>query len=524
MKTIEISASTQIRELSDFQRVYNCEDYCFIVDPDHPNLCSLNGSIYSKDMQTLYVVAPCCRDLYVMPSSVVIINSGAAKHLIKKVIPSNNLQTMAGDSFLSEQILDLSETKLNYLSFVPLDFIDNAIRGLIKLPKGFIKTSSVGSFEVTKHEIIRHESAPHKTLIGLIDLDENMKKKYFVSNKVNKIRFNYSCGVQELVLSETVMEICSETIIENRNIRYSVDKKNPLFFCYDSCLYQKNAEYYAFHKDGDCYSLMAAPSSIRKLHILENTTNIGDHACSNTCFDEITFPTTLERIGWGSFRNCIFPAELDLRHTSVKEIECHAFECIKTSKIYLPESEINIGAGVFMMSSFDNINLQDTKICELPSMVFKNAHFKTITLPATVLQCGSNAFGSATADMVDMSQTKISSISLNCFKESKILRIKLPKNIAMIYGQAFEDATVQEIVLEYNKRTNLSIMDNAFSKSKIQIFKASDAESVNIYTKAFLGCSELKEFSVPEQCCAKQSSFYKCSRNIKAMAAKFNHF
>lgn len=509
MQVIEISAKTKPLQLSSIRSRASNNSY-FVVDADHPTLCSVNGCVYSKDMTILYAIAPCLKDIYIMPHSVIRVVSNVTSNIISKIVVSPNLQTISGISFLKEQILDLSGTCLNSCSDSITILIDNAIHKYITLPETVLNNcfgSSNSNYKITKHAIMSYIRGERDyNLVGTINLDEETKKNYIVPEEVTKIAL-LCCPVEpiENIHLGSNTSVFGQTFLKSNMIQRIIPSENhPELFCYENCLYRKI-------QDG--FSLVWVPKDTTQLHILEGTTTIERYAGCNLQLNEIVFPTSLNIIEDGAFENCQISNNLDLQNTSVQKIGGYAFKELKAFDIRLPKCCAYLGRYCFYNASFNNINLQDTTLTSLCDYVFAFVKCNKIQTPSTVNHCWTHIFCNASIKEVDMSQVQLSSLRESFFEASEIEIIKLPKNIRHVLSYAFRSTTTKSITFNNDKGMTLTIHREAFCDSKISVIKAPTANSA--LERAFAGCTELTDLILSEHCTFKPSALNKCPKAIK---------
>lgn len=482
-------------------------DSFFVVDPDHADLCSVNGSVYSKDMTILYAIAPCLTDYYLMPSSVVEVAQYVVFHQIKQVVVSPNLQKMSGLSFLKGQQLDLRDTKFDYCTNSMTTLVDEAVCGNIHLPERKIRCQK-HSYVISKYAITKSsDDYDGTTLVAVINLDHDSRKNYIVPRGVEKIFLNDIpvTFIENVYLPPETMKI-GGCILETDMIGcFVADKDHPIFFNYENCLYAKN--------DDGGYSLIWTPKKMKSLHILEGTTIIKRSACFKMQAEEIIFPESLQTIEQYAFFKCSLSSDLDLRKTKVKDIGRGTFEGLQANNVYLPQCCTKLSDDCMSRAKFHSINLQDTAIEHIGHFAFFYTAFEKIQLPATTTTCLSSAFQSVKAQEVDLSHTSIVCLQTSLFKDSDIQSIKLPKNIINILPNAFGCSKTKSIKLENDEDVKVMICSEAFYNSDIQEFEAPTANIIQ--ERAFAGCTKLQRLVLANECIAKPSAFNKCPKAIK---------
>lgn len=508
MDIIKVSVDDTLREI--YKRMpHEPADCYFAVDPNHPELCSVNGDIYSKDMTTLRLIAPChYKKSYTMLPIVKEVSVGTAFGFFENIVLSSNLEKISLWSFEYRQKLDLRKTKIRYIDDMPETIIQHIMGGILRLPSGTISTRTI-DLNINEHELIKRDPTTLEViLIALVDFNA---KEYSVSENVDTVQIDNIQDLHNLKtihLSSSVKNLDSMMFHSRKDIKFTVDKNNPFLFFYEGCLYQRM-------DDGNAYTLLWIPQDATKIHILEGTKVIGNFAGCNIKFEEITFPKSLQKIKISAFRNSSMP-EINLFHTQTEAILEHAFDGVKTKKIYLSPKTMHIKDYAFASSVFEDINIQDTKIQNLSQYAFSHAMFGKMILPPTLQCCCHHAFYKVIAEEVDCSQTKCEDISGGTFADSTIPVIKLPTDLKYIGSNAFCKSAVQELVVE--SKYPLYIYAEAFANSKIRKFKALSVTEIR--ERAFYGCECLEELILPEECNICSSAVFKCSKTIKAIVQK----
>lgn len=476
----------------------------FEVDANHPTLCSFNGSIYSKDMKTLYMIAPMHEDkTYVMPPTVVEVKNKVAMNNIKNLMVSPNLTAIAGDSFWTSQSIDFRNTKLSICHGSASNLVSGAAKRIVLLPVGRIDTDH-GTYYVTEHEIILDDMIS-KRLAAIVSPD----KKYVIPDGVTHLNgTKISENIEEIHVSASVKSIDYSIFNQSHIRKMTVDKNNEVFFEYQGCLYERNTT---------GYTLLFASRDITILHILEQTTTISSFACKKLKLEEVSFPDSLTTIKAFGFSNCEAP-KIDLSNTNCTIINPQAFSQLKTSEIFMTtKHSVIIMQNAFEYAQFDVMYADNVQSVYYDA--FLKSKFKKLKFSFALNDMQDGVFQNATAEEVDLSETQLRTISRIMFQGSHIPIIKLPDSIDSIGMEAFEDSDVQEIVIPNEEKHFIRVAHDAFANSQIRVF---DAPRVcYLAERAFYNCTQLRSFNIHEKCNVKSSAFQKCSKKIREQAKKF---
>ena len=236
----------------------------------------------------------------------------------------------------------------------------------------------------------------------------------------------------------------------------------------------KKLEDVGFMNDSQLFGPFANCKSLNKILFEEGISEIPDYLFRNcTGLEEITIPSTIQKLGWNSFAECTKLKEVNIPD-SVTEIGPYAFlGCSSMESIIIPDSVQKLGFSAFCRCS----SLKDVKLSNnlerLNSSTFSNCtELEEIIIPNAVNSIGSDCF-------------------YNCISLTKL---SIPKNVNTIYDSAFSHC---EALTELHIAEGVSeIYYNAFEYCiSLQSVTLPDSmQSIGSY--AFRYCDALSEVNL----------------------------
>ena len=214
----------------------------------------------------------------------------------------------------------------------------------------------------------------------------------------------------------------------------------------------------------------------------------------NNIGEGFTIPNGVETIGCGAFAYSNFTGSITLCET-LKIIDERVFEnCSIKEPLIIPESVVKIGYAAFNFLTAPEIILPPA-INVLPRCCFENSQISKLILPEHLKIISASAFSQISADELSI-PSSVLYCEENAFKKSKInnlsysgkpiLGISFPSYI--FYGAVINN-------LSFTEGTAI-IGDNTFNEAKI--YRVSLDGISTICDRAFYGCSDITELTIPE--------------------------
>lgn len=382
-------------------------------------------------------------------------------------------------------------------------------------------------------EIVKYDVNKQKSRVQVPDRIDNIPvtvigEKAFMEEDeiIAKRRKNRS--IQEVVLPETVVALKAHAFdgcTRLKKIQYSGNLKILEEGVFNDCRKLENFSLPEELKEIPaslfryCYNLkeISIPKSVvvigdyafdcteikeAELEDLE-LKRIGDYAFARCNLTKITLPDSLEEIGAGAFENCRKLKKVKFgANSQLKVLGDDAFlRCKKLSNITIPEGVQKIGMSAFMHC----VSLKKIKI---PQMLQEIGHsvflgcrkLEEFTIPAGWTSIPAGMFGSC----------------------KNLKEITIPKGITRIQGSAFNESGLQKI--RFEKGSGLKEIDyRAFYRCKLasvtlpdslefigreafheclqlkNVMFGGNSQLKEIDRYAFFKCRKIKEFTIPER-------------------------
>ena len=469
----------------------------FIVDKRNSEMTSINGSVYSKDMKTLILLSNIHEEIpYYMPDGIENISCDILS-TIQWMHFSTNLTTVQGIFYHERRgVIDLRQTKCHCVN----GLVDGDLFDCVRFPTGIIKTID-SIIQITENEAIESRIADESTIIAIFDADQKYTAPSGPSllNPLNKF-LNFDGAplhFETIRLSETIDDIAPRVIQDNITDRFEVSPDNPVFMLHEGCLYKQTDEgIFLYH----------VPKDVTRLHILEGTTTIIQHAAQDLYLKEVVFPKTLKRIGSRAFLNCTFENDIEVYTDYVEKDafgECHG------QNIVFHGLDCT-AASIFTNSTFKTIDMSNTNLVANLDRdhryTFSSATIENVIFPKNITTIGMGEFQRARINKLDLSNTQIERISHQAFKECKIKEIIFPRTVTSIHLEAFAQTELTELILETDD--DVCIFDYAFEKCHLKKVVIPKAHYLGV--KAFYNNPDLAVIQLPESVQIQPSTFYKC--------------
>ena len=124
----------------------------------------------------------------------------------------------------------------------------------------------------------------------------------------------------------------------------------------------------------------------------EGLKELGDYALSLLSIESITIPSTVEKIGRGTFTSCKKLKSVTFNEGALKEIGSVAFNNTGIEMITIPKTVRKIGDSIFSgCKNLKKVTLNEG-LQEIGDQAFVNSSIESITIPSTVEKIGNIAF------------------------------------------------------------------------------------------------------------------------------------
>ena len=211
--------------------------------------------------------------------------------------------------------------------------------------------------------------------------------------------------------------------------------------------------------------LLGCPN-IREFRIPEGVVAFGSYPAF-MCPEKVTLPGSVKYLTYGAFEGCTTLEELQLPE-GLESIEEAFVGCKNLKSLEIPATVKDFGYGTFMKSGIEEITLPDGMEKIQEKMFFQCRKLKNIRIPDSVRYIDENAF----------------------FGCTNLRRVVLPGNLMKICGYAF-----------------------AYCENLIQVqWNPAQESGYRFFSFSFLGCTKLKEFTIPENTVEIGNMFVGCKR------------
>lgn len=273
-------------------------------------------------------------------------------------------------------------------------------------------------------------------------------------------------------------------------------------------------------------------SSLKSVKMGSKVTTIGDYAFSDCrSLEKIEMPDTVTSIGKYSFANCAAATTIDIS-SNVETIADFAFyKCESVTALELPTTLKSIGKNSFAScKKLEEITIPDS-ITELPDYAFLECSaLGTVNLPDTITSIGAYVFGSTkiwndstglvyAGDWIVGVKEEMKTldgnggifvfdegtvgVSAEAFYEAEFSTLVLPNSFKYVGAKAFYGCPVITVCFgdEYIQEGEgvVTIGTRAFAYCKqLKTVLIYGNNLTNIYSYAFVGCTELEEIDLPD--------------------------
>ena len=519
----------------------------FIVDPDNPKYCSVDGILYNKSMTELLAIPfnNDCTDengVFTIPAPVQTVNSevfqsGASYpstliDKIKKFVLPATFKTLQTNMHLNCPNLQAYEVAEDNPTFYAKDGVlflkqSNTLKAY---PRG--KTDA--TYQVPAGVEAVASNAFYTSKFTELDLNE--------VTSLPKNAINSCSNLTTITIPAGLAELTEGAVYNCPNLaEYKVKDGNPNYSAFDGVLYTADGKtllFYPAAKTGDSYTFPTDPAVekiatsafsgakyIKNLVIPETVTSIGDKAFQNSSIVNITLPEgldkidnstfsgckkltsillpeSIESIGAGAFYNCESLTEIDIPD-AVTTISNTAFEtCYKLVSITIGKSVATIGKSAFLYcNSLANVVFEEkSSLTDLDDYQFQWCRsLKTITLPTSLKTMKGDCFSNCNAlkEIIVPDGSQLTTIGLFGANNLEKLTFAGSSKLTTIQTSAFENH--QKLTSLELPNTVTSIGKGAFKNCKNLesiTFVGGEAQITTIGEGAFAECG-LKSFDVP---------------------------
>lgn len=229
----------------------------------------------------------------------------------------------------------------------------------------------------------------------------------------------FNCGLQSIVLPESLSEIPDETFQSCDKLEYISIPESIVSIgeeAFDWC------------------------KSLKRIYIPESVTTVGERAFREcVSLQEINIPESITSLGRSSFERCE-SLESIIIPESISIISDYAFdECYSLKNVTLPESITSLGTQAFYGCAFESIEIPES-VTQIGAGTFAYCeNLKNLTIPESINQIGWMAFEGCIglkSISIPYGVTLIQSCLFN--KCSSLADIELPESITEIKGSAFQ--------------------------------------------------------------------------------------
>lgn len=212
-----------------------------------------------------------------------------------------------------------------------------------------------------------------------------------------------------------------------------------------------SGDYYILDKD----ILFHYAGKDSEIKFPEGITGVGNYAfCDNQGIEKLELPEGLTEIGKYSFSSCSkreseFAPRQEMEVTfpsTLKRIGDGAFNDNKISKVVLPASLESCGDGAFMGTAMEELVLPEGMKVIPESMAYGN-YLKKIVLPDSVEVIGEGAFSYNQLEEIQFGKN-VREIGKRAFSGNPLKQLTIPNTVTKIDDQAFDDIYGIDIVIQ----------------------------------------------------------------------------
>lgn len=245
-------------------------------------------------------------------------------------------------------------------------------------------------------------------------------------------------------------------------------------------------------------SSFTIPSTVTDSETEYTVTEIGDGVFQDMhTLETITFPSTLTKIGLYAFRNCNNLTSLDLSYTNVTIIETYSFQgCTNLSSVSFPSTLQYIGWSTFQNThltsvtfpsstqdispgAFQNnpyltsVDFSNLSITNIKQSCFYQCNLSSVTLPSSIETIESNAFSTNTNLTSLVLSANLKTIQSGAFYQCKIGSVTFPSTLETIQANAFNGNQLTSLVIPASVTSigDTAFANNSFSPTSSILFE-----------------------------------------------------
>jgi len=372
-------SSTQVKKLIlpyTLEELYYVESFCntleeIIVDENNESFTSVDGILYSKEMDTI-IKYPAGReqDSFTIDRSVIVIGQGAFSECSLKSIQMSDRVVYIGDTaFLrSEQLSEI-----------------NCVDGISHLPTHLVSIGDLAFYECGSLEQLEFPNG--LKMIGALSFYATGLKTVTLWGDLTMVGYGAFSNCKQL------------TAIDTEN--------NDRYVSIDGVLYEKGS---AESSTNNVLKIYPAASPKEILDIPYDVTGIESMAFSGCLYlEEVLMPDQMRAVGSMTFFGCTSLKSVVLG-PNVLTIDSGAFEdCVNLTKVEWCDNLIMIDTMAFSGTGFTELVIPDSVLI-LEEYAFSSCeNLKTVSIPESLQLLGTNAFlGCFSLETINISGTFVS--------------------------------------------------------------------------------------------------------------------
>ena len=196
--------------------------------------------------------------------------------------------------------------------------------------------------------------------------------------------------------------------------------------------------------------------SPNKIVIEDGITKVGAGSFAMVPFNELELPSTLKKIGAGSFMGGGMTYDLG-----------------NLTSVIIPDSVEEIGDGAFSDRPIKYAKLPKN-LKTISAALFQDTSLEEITIPSTVTSIGDGAFNHTNLTSISI-PTSVTSIGGDAFSVTKLTNVVIPSSVTSIGASAFSCADTLETIYLPKSITNIEVYHTFSMKENSVIYCETEA-------------------------------------------------